>query len=595
MARKKSLLWQLFSSHLFITLVSLIAVTWYATSSLKNFFLSQIAADLEARALLFESLILDRFDPLDEKAIDDLCKRIGSTSSTRITVILPWGKVVGDSDEEPAQMDNHSDRPEIIEAMEGRTGSAARYSPTIAKQLMYVAVPLKSQGRTVGVVRTSIPVDPVDEALNNVQVKIAFGGLCIAAVAALLSLWVSHRIRRPIREIKKGAESYSGGSFDFRMPASNLEEISSLSDSMNEMASELRQRINTITRQRNELEGVLSSMMEGVIGVDMEERIIGINRAAARMLECKVPQVQGRSIQEALRHPDLQRFVQIALASEDPVERDMTLYSQEERVLSCLGTPLRDGEGKRTGSLIVLNDVTRLRKLENIRRDFVANVSHELKTPITAIKGFVETLKDGAAKNPEDAERFLAIIQKHVDRLEAIVEDLLSLSRIEKEGEREEIELEERAIGEVLAGAIQVCDVKACAKGIKIELVSDREVRAEINPTLLEQAVVNLLDNAIKYSDPGKKVEVEALETEAEVLIQVRDHGCGIEKKHLERLFERFYRVDKARSRKLGGTGLGLAIVKHIAQAHGGSVSVESQPGQGSTFTLHLPKGLPGR
>jgi two-component system, OmpR family, phosphate regulon sensor histidine kinase PhoR len=258
--------------------------------------------------------------------------------------------------------------------------------------------------------------------------------------------------------------------------------------------------------------------------------------------------------------------------------------------LSCLGTPLRDGEGKRTGSLIVLNDVTRLRKLENIRRDFVANVSHELKTPITAIKGFVDTLKDGAAKNLDDAERFLAIIQKHVDRLENIVEDLLSLSRIEKEGEREESELEERAIGEVLAGAIQVCDVKAREKGIGIELICDREVRAEINPTLLEQAVVNLLDNAIKYSDPGKKVEVEALETEAEVLIHVRDHGCGIEKKHLDRLFERFYRVDQARSRKLGGTGLGLAIVKHIAQAHGGSVSVESQPGQGSTFTIHLPK-----
>jgi two-component system phosphate regulon sensor histidine kinase PhoR len=336
-------------------------------------------------------------------------------------------------------------------------------------------------------------------------------------------------------------------------------------------------------------------MVEGVFGVDMEERLIGLNLAAARILGCDPSQAQGRSIQEVLRHSDLQRFVQHALSSDEPVEKDITLFTEEESILWGIGTPLRDGKKKRIGALIVLNDVTRLRKLENIRRDFVANVSHEIKTPITAIKGFVETLRDGAAKNPEDGERFLSIIQKHVDRLEALVEDLLSLSRIEKEGEREEIVLKERAIREVLAGAIQLCDARASAKNIVLELTCDEDLKGEINPALLEQAVVNLIDNAIKYSDPGKRVHVEARAENKGLLIRVQDHGCGIEKKHLDRLFERFYRVDKARSRKLGGTGLGLAIVKHIIQAHGGNVSVESQPGQGSTFSLHLPDGSRNR
>jgi two-component system, OmpR family, phosphate regulon sensor histidine kinase PhoR len=591
MARKKSLLRHLFSSYLFITLLSLVAVGWYASASLEHFLQKRIESDLQTRALLFANQITERLDPLDERSIDRLCKTVGPSAATRITVILPTGRVVGDSEQDPSKMDPHGDRPEIIEALRGgRPGVSSRYSPTMKKRLLYVAVPLKGDSEVAAVVRTSISDDTLDEALEKVRVEMALGGLVIAGLAVLLSFLVSNRIRRPISEIRRGAELFSGGKFDFEMPASNVEEISSLSESMNQMASGLRQRINTITQQRNELEGVLSSMMEGVIGVDLEERIIGMNRAAARILGCDTALVQGRSIQEVLRYSELQRFVKEALSLDGPVEKDMVLYLEGERVLRGLGTPLRDGEGRRKGALIVLNDVTRLRKLENIRRDFVANVSHEIKTPITAIKGFVETLKDGAAEKPEDVERFLSIIQKHVERLEAIVEDLLSLSRIEKEAEREEIVLETHGIREILAGAVQVCDVKASAKDLAFEIACPETLSATINPRLLEQALVNLLDNAIKYSEPGQTVTLEGLEQNKEVLIRVRDKGCGIERRHLDRLFERFYRVDQARSRKLGGTGLGLAIVKHIMQAHHGRVSVESKPGAGSTFTLHLPK-----
>jgi two-component system phosphate regulon sensor histidine kinase PhoR len=590
MAKKKSLLWHLFFSYLIITLLSLVAVTWYSTASLKKFMLKQVEADLEERALLFRPMLLQHLSPLDERAIDALCKTVGQSASTRITVMLPWGKVIGDSDNDPARMDNHLDRPEIAAALEGSRGASTRYSPTLGKEMMYLAISLKKDTRTVGIIRTAIPVDNIDKTLDSIQMRIAFAGLIIAAVAALLSLLLSHRIRRPIDDIKKGAESFSRGELDVHLPSSGLTEIAGLSETMNRMAGELRERIRTITEQRNELEAVLSSMVEGVFGVDREERLLGMNPSAARILGCNPATAQGRTIQEVIRLAELQRFVVGALSSEEPVEKDLVLYGEAERIVRAHGTPLRDAEGNRIGVLVVLNDVTRLARLENIRKDFVANVSHEIKTPITAIKGFVETLQEGKTHDPEDVKRFLGIIHRHVDRLEAIVEDLLALSRIEKEAEAEEIILEEHLVRGILARAIQACENKAEAKKIRLELDCSEELKGKINPLLLEQAVVNLLDNAINYSGEGTSVAVVAEEAAQEIMIRVQDHGSGIERKHLDRIFERFYRVDKSRSRKLGGTGLGLAIVKHIIQAHGGRVSVESQIGEGSTFTLHLPQ-----
>lgn len=595
MAKKKSLLWHLFFSYLIIILLSLVAVTWYSTASIKKFLLRQVELDLEQRALLFRPMLLGHLSPLDERAIDELCKEVSQTGSTRITVILPWGKVVGDSDHDPAQMDNHFDRPEIAAALEGSRGVATRVSPTLGKEMMYVALALKKDQRTVGVLRTSIPVDDIDNTLDAIQKRIAFAGLIIAALAAVLSLFLSHRIRRPIDDIEKGAESFVRGDFDVHLPSSGVAEIAGLSETMKHMAGELREQIRTITEQRNELEAVLTSMVEGVFGVDQEERLLGMNPSAARILDCNPASAQGRTIQEVIRLSELQRFVVRALSSEEPVEKDLVLYGEAERIVRAHGAPLRDAEGKRVGVLIVLNDVTRLAKLENIRKDFVANVSHEIKTPITAIKGFVETLQEGQNQDPDDVRRFLGIIHRHVDRLEAIVEDLLALSRIEKEAETEEIILEEHLVRVILARSIQSCENKAEAKKIRFELACKEDVKGRINPALLEQAVVNLIDNAINYSEEGKSVTVRAEERDEEILIQVEDHGSGIERKHLDRIFERFYRVDKSRSRKLGGTGLGLSIVKHIMEAHGGRVSVESQPGRGSTFTLHLTRSVGSR
>jgi len=277
------------------------------------------------------------------------------------------------------------------------------------------------------------------------------------------------------------------------------------------------------------------------------------------------------------------------LKNEGSLEDDITLHQQGEVVLNIKSSPIVDDSGARIGNLLVMTDVTRLRRLENMRRDFVANVSHEIKTPLTAIKGYVETLYNREVDSPEDSHRFLGIITKHVNRLEAIVEDLLSLSRIERENFREALDLDEVRLGELFQTAIQVCQNNADAKAISIRITGGEDLRATVDATLLEQAIVNLLDNAVKYSAEGSQVEIRAEERDGMVGIHIRDHGCGIARRNLPRLFERFYRVDKARSRQMGGTGLGLAIVKHIVQAHEGEITVESELGEGSTFSIYLP------
>jgi two-component system phosphate regulon sensor histidine kinase PhoR len=590
MRKKKRLLWQLFPSYLLIILLSLIAVTWYASNSLRNFFLDQTAADLLTRARLLENQILQFLGPFESNVIDALCKEIGSASATRITVILPSGVVIGDSNEDPALMDNHALRSEVILAIKGNVGQSIRFSKTLQKQMMYVAIPLKDSKKIIAVIRTSLPVTAIDDAIKSIQARIALGGLFIALLAAGFSLYVSRRISRPIEKVKEGAEYFARGDLSHRLPCTDLVEISSLADAMNEMAARLDDRIKKVVSQRNELKAVLSSMVEGVMALDMNERIVSTNKAAAEIFESSPEKLLNRPVQEVIRNPDLQKFLTRALTSEDNLEDDITLFQKGEQILYAHSAPLLDSSDRRRGILVVLNDVTQLRKLENIRKDFAANVSHEIKTPLTAIKGFVETLRHNKMENPDEARRFLGIIEKHVNRLTAIIDDLMKLSKIEQQDEKSEIQIKNSSIKKVIQSAIQRCREQADAKQITIDLECDEEISAMIDVTLIEQAVFNLLDNAINYSSEKSDIKISADLKDLALTIKIQDHGIGIPKDHLSRIFERFYRVDKARSRNLGGTGLGLAIVKHIAQAHGGHVYVESTSGKGSTFSLHLPK-----
>jgi two-component system phosphate regulon sensor histidine kinase PhoR len=326
-------------------------------------------------------------------------------------------------------------------------------------------------------------------------------------------------------------------------------------------------------------------MVEGVLAVDSRQHVLSVNQAAARMFEVDAGEAPGRHLTEAVRNPELHRLVADVLAERKSVAGQIVLYQEKERFLHVQGTVLRGADARPIGALVVLHDVTPIKRLEDVRRDFVANVSHELKTPITSIKGYVETLLDGALDHPDDAQRFLRVVAAQADRLSAIIDDLLALSEIEKEAEEAPIELRRGPIQPVLQSAIEASGPQAARQEVRFELACDDGLEARINAPLLEQAVVNLVDNACKYSPRGGTVRIEAArdEKENEIVIQVRDHGCGIERRHLPRIFERFYRVDKARSREQGGTGLGLAIVKHIALAHGGRATVESTPGQGST------------
>ena len=588
MARKRLFL-QLYVQYLIVLVLSMALAVGFAFWTLRDFYRERTRADLEARARLVEPEILSALSGSPEE-LNNLCRRLGHDSGTRITVILPSGKVVGDSDEFPSRMDNHADRPEIRAAFEGRTGSRIRYSHTLRKEMVYVAIPLAEGGRTVCALRTSMPTATLTRGMKRLLGRVLLFVLLVAVTAMIVSLVFSRRISRPIEEVKQGALRFARGELDTRLIVPDAEELGGLAEAMNTMAAQLDERIRAISRQRREKEAILSSMTEGVVAVNKAEEIISINRAACHMLRLDPERGRGRSIQEAVRNTTFHTLVAETLASRQGDDMGQELEMAGGSYLQAHGTVLRDADGAKIGAVIVLNDVTQLRKLESHRRDFVANVSHELRTPITSIKGFVETLLDGALESPEDAQRFLNIISRQVDQLNAIIEDLLVLSRIEQDGERDDIQLEAGNVRDVLESAIEVCGVKSVEKDVSVGLSCERELCGTVHFALLTQAVVNLLDNAINYSPAGSSVHVSAEESVDELRISVRDQGSGIASEHLPRLTERFYRVDKARSRKMGGTGLGLAIVKHIVQAHRGRLSVESTQGRGTTFTIHLPK-----
>jgi two-component system phosphate regulon sensor histidine kinase PhoR len=586
---KRRLLWRLFPSFAAVALVSVLGVGWLALKQVEDAWLRSTRTELAAQADFLDRHLGPEV-PADRGEFARTCRFVQQTSGIRVTLLMPDGSVDFDSQYRPEELQRQLDRPEIRRALVGGVHEQIRYSPGLNERVIYLAAPLVRHDQLFGILYLSKRLTELETTLARLQGWLLGGWLAATALAALLAARAARLIAAPLEQIGQTAERLSTGQWSARAPVPDARELAELADRVNAMADSLQKRIGVLVQNNNEQQAVLASMAEGVLAVDSLEHVISMNKASARLLGIDPAQAQGRPLGEVVRNADLSRFISRALTCRDPIQADVILLGDRQRVMQADGSALRDAEGRAIGAVVVLNDVTDFRRLEHIRRDFVANVSHELKTPITSIKGFVETLLDGASQDPVDAERFLRIIAKQADRLHAIIEDLLSLSKIEQSEDAEDIALEPAPIRGVLDAAVHACATAAQDNEIAVKLHCDPGIQARINPMLLEQAVINLLDNAIKYSEPRREVQLTGEVADGEVLIHVADRGSGIAAEHLPRIFERFYRVDRARSRKLGGTGLGLAIVKHIVQAHHGRITIDSTLGVGSTFTIHLPK-----
>ncbi|WP_448874487.1 ATP-binding protein [Desulfobulbus propionicus] len=596
--RNVRLFWQIFPTSVGITLFSMALAAWLATTTGRGFFIDHLKEEIHERAVLIASTI-SRLSQGGNEEFQEFVRQTGRRAATRITVIDGDGTVLADSNEDHALMDNHGRRPEVILALAGDTGYSLRHSRTLGESMLYAAIPLQlgTDGHR-GALRLALAVTPIETMLSGLQNRMLGIALAISLLAGLLSVYSARRISRPLERMKQGAEQLTRGRLDqlVKIDSAHMSvEMAGLANSINQMAEQINRRVRIIIQQRNELEAVFSSMADAVVAIDADSRIIRMNQAAATLFALPSESVKGKAIQGVIRNPYILEMVELTLKHNTQQEQKVTLFKGAEPImLETHAVPLRDEENRSMGVLLVMNDLTKLNRLENIRQDFVANVSHELKTPITAIKGYVETLLDGALDDEDNARRFLNIVVRQANRLDAIVDDLLTLSRIEDRQGREEIQLTVGEVGPVLESALQTCAVNADEKDIIIEVECDEELYAPINQPLLEQAVINLLNNAIAYSPHGTLITLRCqgsrtVQGERQIQLSVIDNGPGIAREHLPRLFERFYRCDRARSRDMGGTGLGLAIVKHIAHAHKGTVEVESTPGKGSTFTITLP------
>ncbi|MCP3939980.1 MAG: HAMP domain-containing protein [Desulfobacteraceae bacterium] len=601
MHKKRKLIWQIFPSFLVIILISLTVVTWYSTRYFKAFFLGNSEKELTVQTKLLQN----KFAPVLREGrgsiyrIDDLCKKIGKSVQTRVTIVLPSGVVAGDSSGRIENMGNHLTRPEIQGALEGKKGISTRYSSTLGQHMMYIALPvtrydqgkpgINQKNQVIAVVRAAVSISDIDKKItvvwNNIMLVLFF--TLIAAVIA--SFYVARRITRPVERMRKEVIEFAKGNLDNRLTPPDTEELSQLARAMNKMAAKLDKKILDFKNRSHELEAVHASMQEGVIAVDNHEQIITVNAAAARIFDFSASVLKKKNILDLSINYELRIFILKALSTHEPVEDDILIKGEGAIILNIHSTALYDTLEKRMGTLIIFHDITRIRRLERMHKEFAANVSHELKTPLTTIKGFIETLQQMLADNQtQKSEIFLKIIEKNVNRMVELINDLLALSRLERlEGTA--ISFEPYPLATILEEAFYSCQSQATKKNIQIDYTCPENIYAMVDPILMEQAIFNLVDNAVKYNPETTKINIRAVCQKGLAIIEVRDSGVGIAKKHLPKIFNRFYRVDKGRSRNEGGTGLGLAIVKHIVHYHNGKIVVESKKGQGTLFRIYIP------
>ena len=596
--RKLRLFWQIFPVCLGLSLCTLLLVFWLVSTVGRDYYYAKQKGILSERLKLVEPDI-KTFGPFSGSELRVFVQSLGRGSASRITVISRDGVVLADSNENPALMGNQAGFSEVAAALAGGEGSALRQDKSFRESFLYVAIPILSQsGESQAVLRMGTSTAFFDKGMAKFMRTLVFISFFLPFLAALLSLFSARRISRPLEEMKHGAEQLATGRFDqpIRINSDHMTvEMAGLARSINQMADQIKRRVGVIMQQRNELEALFSGMADSVVAIDAEKKIIRMNQAATDLFMLSPEAVKGKLAQGVLRNANLMELVDFTLAHNSQQEQQVILFSGTDPIIvQTHAVPLRDENSQSIGVLLVMNDLTKLNRLENIRQDFVANVSHELKTPITVIKGYIETLLDGALEEEETAKRFLKVASAQANRLDAIVDDLLTLSRIEDKNGKNKVVTQFAPVSIVLLSAIETCAATAQEKNMEIQMHCDEALMVPMNQALVEQAIINLLNNAIAYSPKESTIWLRCARSktvlgEEYIHFSVSDNGSGIAKEHLPRIFERFYRCDKARSRNMGGTGLGLAIVKHIAQAHRGKVDVVSFLDKGSTFTISLP------
>lgn len=576
---------------LLVIIIILAGIFLFLQESFEEKTLARITSEMRKETALARSYILANLQPAMTVAdYDRLADTIGADLEVRATIIARDGRVLGDSDltvDEVADVENHADRPEVREAFETGYGQYRRFSVTIKQDLFYSArfFDFHENG---GVIRLAIPLSDIEFIHSRIRAVLAFSCGIAFLIALIFSIISSYLISRPIKEMVFMAKSISMGNFARKIRIHTNDEVEDLARAFNDMAKQVRVRIEEVTSGKLRLEAILHSMFDGVMVVDAKGVIIMINNTLKKMLHIE-DEPAGKKPIEIIRNVEIQTIVDSIIEKKTGLlSQELSLVLPEEKILMIHATPVVRSSAT-DGAVLVFHDITDLKRLEAVRRDFVANVSHELRTPLSTIKGYAETLLDGAINDAENAQEFVKIIYDDANQLALLVNDLLDLSKLESG--KFILDLEPVSLAPIIEKVLSGLRKSAATKNLEISChIPEGLAHVKADESRISQVLLNLIDNAIKYTPEGGSVSIELIEKQDAVMVDIKDTGLGIPEKDLPRIFERFYRVDKGRSRMLGGTGLGLSIVKHIVQSHGGNVFVESVLGQGSTFSFTLPK-----
>ena len=585
-----NLFWKFALAFLALLLSVLLAVDYFAERAFRSDYertgfeqLAAIARIAQARPPQLPATPSPRSEEL--APLRDWVAQMAA-SGARVTVIAADGQVLADSQSDPRTMENHAGRPEIVEAMAKGDGHSIRHSVTINRDLLYYAV---RQNEPIGppiVLRFALPLETVDQVLATFRRSLWLASFVILLVAGGASLLLSRSFTGRVERLKEFSRRVAEGDFRPLPRDGSRDALDVLGASLNRTAARLDRTIRTLTGERNLSSAILGSMVEGVAVVNGSERLLFANPGFAEILGLDVPPKPGSALVEVVRQTELIEAVRKVLQGEPRVQSEIVTGTLRQHFFAATVAAVREGDT--TGAVVVLHDITELRKLERVRRDFVANVSHEFKTPLTAIQGFAETLLAGAIDDPQNRVRFLQIILEHSRRLARLTDDLLKLSKMD--AERLELEVCRLRVAQLIESCLETAQHRAAGKNLRVSMnMPQRLPDIAGDRRLLAEVLQNLLDNAIQYTLPGGQIMLSAEDGEGEVIFTVSDTGIGIPQADQPRIFERFYRVDVARSREVGGTGLGLAIAKHLVEVHGGRIWVESEVGQGSQFHFSVP------